>query len=171
MYETATCRYCYKTITARFDGRWTPIGGTPDVSDMCREAPVSVLYHVPSTGTVENPRPEGPYLLHLGVTIDADDLDSDPEPIPADVLAPAFATDGDSWSQWCEPFDGTQRITVRLDVMPDDPDEHAVEAARALRALLALREVKGVSLASSASYTAAEGDWSEWEVVVAVCDA
>lgn len=171
MYETATCRYCHHTISARFDGRWTPIGGTPDVGDMCREAPVSVLYHVPTTGTVENPRPEGPYLLHLGVTIDADDIDGDPEPIPADTLGPDFQTDGDSFRQWCEPFDGSQRITVRLDTFPEDPDEHALEAARALRALLSLREVKGAWLSSTACYTATQGDWSEWEVVTAVCSA
>jgi len=161
MSETSTCRFCAKTIF-RADDRWMPRQSTPFGADaMCGHAPVSVLYHQPRT---EDGRPEsGPYLLHLGLH-----LWDDEQPIPADTLGPDFLTDGDSWNQWGEPFDESQHVTVRLDAIPDDPEAHAEEAVLALRALIALRGIEG-RVGDYASYTVADGDWSEWEIVVGTC--
>ena len=168
MYETATCRHCHKTISVGHDGHWRPVGGAP--SSITRYCPTSergaVVYHLPTTGTDADPRPDGPYVLHLGLHFFADDA----EPIPADTLGPDFHTDGDSWNQWREPFDGSQRVAVRLDAMPDDPDAHAEEAVLALRALLGIRGVTGVRTGDYASYTMDDDrDQSEWEVVVKTC--
>ena len=162
MHETNTCRHCHTQITHYRTGWWAWNSSTEKSGQYC---PNGYTRHAP-VGDGEDGRPAGPYLLHLGVILFSDD----PQVIPADTLGPEFATDGDSWQQWCEEFDGTQRVTVRLDKMPADPDAHALEAARALQALLGIRDVRGRA-GDYAAYTSAVGDWSEWEVVVGTCDA
>ena len=163
MHETNTCRHCHKPITQYRSGWWSWNSGIAKSTNYC---PNGLTQHAP-VGDGADGRPAGPYVLHLGVILFSDV----PEQIPADTLGPDFATDGDSWNQWGEPFDGTQRVTVALDAMPDDPDEHAVETARALAALLGIRGVSG-RVGDYASYTQGDdGDRSQWEVVVATCSA
>lgn len=167
MSETFTCRYCHKTIARRSDG-WKPVAGIPsNIDRYCGYAPASVLYHAPSTGTDDEPRPEGPYLLHLGIHF----FDDDAKPLTGTDLAP-FLTEGDSWNQWGEPFDGTQRVTVPLDTLPDGTQEYALGTARALRALLDLRDLTGCRVGDYASFTMDDTrDRSEWEIVAGTCDA
>lgn len=160
MYETTYCGHCRKIITRGARG-WRACGEDTTAYD-CRSTRGHESMHDGADG-----RPTGPYVLHLGVHLFADD----PEVIPAATLGPDFATDGDSWNQWGEPFDGTQRVTVQVDALPADPEEHGLDAARALQALLGIRGVRG-RVGDYASYTMDDTrDRSEWEVVVSTCDA
>jgi len=101
------------------------------------------------------------HLLHLGLTVERE------QPLTADEIGPEFHTDGDSFTEWCEKFDGTQRVTVPLAGMPEDPTAFADDARQALLALVALRDLPA-TVESWGSFTEghAEAEWSEWEVPV-----